>query len=398
MTRARRRIAVLGSTGSIGKQALDVVAQSLDPMNQSPFELERVAVSAHSQADVIATQVRDVHDSQRSTENPPAVLLADPAAREQFQRSGSTARVFDSVADLLDHSRPDLVLNSVVGFAGLATTIAALERGIDVALANKESLVAAGSLCLETARTHDAVIYPVDSEHSALQQCWSTSSAADVESLVLTASGGPFFGRSAAELADVTVEQALDHPTWNMGGKITIDSATLMNKGLELIEAMVLFGIPADRIEIAVHRHSIVHALVRHVDGSLLAHLGWPDMRVPIAWALHYPHRTNLTDIRRLDLTQMPPLEFDDPDMNTFRCLKLARGAAERGAGVPCVLNAANEVAVHAFLSGGITFPRIADVVEHVLEAVDDAPLPTRIEDAYELDALARRVAHEHVA
>jgi 1-deoxy-D-xylulose-5-phosphate reductoisomerase len=214
-----------------------------------------------------------------------------------------------------------------------------------------------------------------------------------VASLVLTASGGPFHGRTRADLADVTVAQALDHPTWAMGGKITIDSATLMNKGLELIEAQVLFDVPESAVETVVHRHSIVHALVRHRDGSLLAHLGWPDMRVPIAWALHWPVRPAVAQARRLDLTDMPALEFLEPDLDTFRCLALAREAARAGGGATCVLNAANEVAVHAFLAGELGFLDIADVVERTLDGLGSVAAPSTLAEAADLDGRARDVA-----
>jgi len=277
-----------------------------------------------------------------------------------------------------------------VGVAGLAATVAALERGIDVALANKESLVAAGEFCVGLAKARGAGLIPVDSEHSALQQCLAASDPDDIGSLVLTASGGPFRGRTRESLLDVSVAEALAHPTWNMGGKISIDSATLMNKGLELIEAMHLFGVGEDRVEIVVHPDSIVHALVRHRDESLLAHLGWPDMRVPIAWALHWPARPEVAGARALDLTAMPPLLFEAPDADTFRCLALARDAARAGGGMPCVLNAANEVAVGRFLAGGCSFLAIADLVEAALEACAGAAAPDSLEAAQALDRRAR--------
>jgi 1-deoxy-D-xylulose-5-phosphate reductoisomerase len=384
-----RRVLVLGSTGSIGVQALDVLAESRG--GDDPLRVVGLAAGSRWQ-DVLA---------QASSFDVGAIYLHDPdasaRARDAILGAGSTIHACGSVVELVERTEPDLVLNAIVGFDGLEATVACLERGIDVALANKESLVAAGSLCMELAERTGASIIPVDSEHSALQQCIADSTPDEVASLVLTASGGPFRGRTRTQLADVTVDQALDHPTWSMGGKITIDSATLMNKGLELVEAMVLFDLPADRVEVVVNPTSIVHALVRHRDGSLLAHLGWPDMRVPIAWALHFPLRPHV-DARPLDLVDMPPLAFERPDMETFRCLALARAAATEGRGAPCVLNAANEVAVAAFLDGRIGFLDIERIVADALDAVTDRHEPDDLAAARELDARARAAASATVA
>jgi 1-deoxy-D-xylulose-5-phosphate reductoisomerase len=385
-----RRIVVLGSTGSIGVQALDVLAEARGA--DQPLLL--VGIAAGSSWDAALGQasafgVTHVHLGD---------LESSARAREAITRANSDIQLAASVGELLDRTEPDLVLNAVVGFAGLEATLAALERGIDVALANKESLVAAGELCLATAERTGASVIPVDSEHSALQQCLADSSPPEVESLVLTASGGPFRGRTRDELADVTIEQALAHPTWAMGGKITIDSATLMNKGLELIEAMVLFDVPEHEVEVVVHAHSIVHALVRHRDGSLLAHLGWPDMRVPIAWALHHPVRPAVATARRLDLADMPAITFEQPDVETFRCLALAREAGRVGHGAPCILNAANEVAVAAFLAEHASFLQIAEIVEGALEALDPPGDPESLEAARELDARARVAAVDALA
>lgn len=391
------RVLILGSTGSIGVQALDVLAQA--PLRAGEgLELVEprrvVGLAAGSRWQEVLAQA--------SSFDVGAIYLADAdssaRARDAIGGAGGTIHVCGSVDELIERTQPDLVLNAIVGFDGLEATLACLERGIDVALANKESLVAAGSLCLDVADRTGASIIPVDSEHSALQQCLWSSTPEEVEQLVLTASGGPFRGRTRDELGDVTVAQALDHPTWSMGGKITIDSATLMNKGLELIEAMVLFGLPETDVEVAVNPTSIVHALVRHRDQSLVAHLGWPDMRVPIAWALHYPVRPPLDGARRLDLWDMPALVFERPDLDTFRCLALARDAARAGGGAPCVLNAANEVAVAAFLAGTLGFLGIADVVEATLGAVSDQPDPDSLDAARELDAAARRAATESCA
>jgi 1-deoxy-D-xylulose-5-phosphate reductoisomerase len=278
----------------------------------------------------------------------------------------------------------------------LVPTVATLGEGIDLALANKESLVVGGELVMALAEATGATILPVDSEHSALHQLLASERPGTVDRLILTASGGPFRGRTSAELEEVTVEQALAHPTWAMGGKITIDSATLMNKGLELIEAHHLFGTPYEQIDVVVHPQSIVHSLIQLCDGATLAHLGYPDMRVPIAYALHYPERLEVP-VRPLDLVELGSLTFEAVDERTFGCLRLAREAARAGGTAPCTLNAANEVAVHAFLKGRLRFLEIASVIEETLDQ-----LPARqvhsFESLGEADAQARRVAGELVA
>ena len=303
-------------------------------------------------------------------------IAGNPALELVAATSGSTAidglapltQVGGDPTDLLERANPDVVLNATLGFAGLPGTMWALEHGITLALANKESLVAAGELALAARERGGGALIPVDSEHSALFQC---ALAGEPEAIVLTASGGPFRGRARDELADVTPAEALAHPTWNMGTKITIDSATLANKGLEVIEAHFLFGLPYSRIEVVVHPTSIVHGLVRFRDGAAVAHLGYPDMRVPISYALTYPERA-ATSIPPLDLTA-GPLEFFEPDTETFRMLALAREAGERGGTFPCVFNAANEVAVAAFLDGRIGFLEIASLVEDALAHADGA-------------------------
>jgi 1-deoxy-D-xylulose-5-phosphate reductoisomerase len=320
------RVALLGATGSIGRQAVEVI--------DAHPELELVAAASHST---------------------PIDGLAP------FTQTGG------DLTELLERAEPDVVLNAVVGFAGLAPTMWALERGVTLALANKESLVAAGELALAAGARGGGSLVPVDSEHSALFQC---ARLGEPESLVLTASGGPFRGRTRDELHDVTAEEALAHPTWSMGPKITIDSATLANKGLEVIEAHFLFGVPYDRIEVVVHPTSIVHGLVRFRDGASIAHLGYPDMRVPISYALTFPERAP---------TPVPPLrletlEFHEPDEETFRMLPLAREAGAKGGTFPCAYNAANEVAVQQFLEGRIGFLDIPALVEDVLARVDGAP------------------------
>src|SRR6266511_3910064 len=354
-----KRVAVLGATGSIGSQALEIIAAYPD--------LEAWALSSGS------------------------TDLAELAAEHHVEH----VQVGGDLTELLERAEPEIVLNAVVGFAGLDPTLWALERGVQLALANKESLVVAGELALAAWERGGGLLLPVDSEHSAAFQCLEGRAKEAVQSLVLTASGGPFRGRKRDELGAVTPEDALAHPTWNMGRKITIDSATLANKGLELIEAHFLFDLPYERVEIVVHPTSIVHALVRFRDGAALAHLGYPDMRVPISFALTYPERA-ATPIPTLDFAGGMALEFGAPDLETFPMLALAREAGERGGTHPCVFNAADEVAVAAFLEGRLPFLGIPDLVEETLEASDGAPARDR-DDLLEADTQARRVAERGV-
>jgi 1-deoxy-D-xylulose-5-phosphate reductoisomerase len=350
-----KRVALLGATGSIGRQAIEVV-------ERNP-ELEFCAFASGS-TDLTA--------------------LAAEHGVQHTQTAGDLTR-------LLEASEPDVVLNAVVGFAGVGATLWALEHGVTLALANKESLVAAGALALAARERGGGLLLPVDSEHSALFQCLEGRQPASVDSLVLTASGGPFRGRTRAELAEVGVDDALAHPTWNMGPKITVDSATLANKGLELIEAHFLFGVAYERIEVVLHPSSIVHSLVRFRDGAALAHLGYPDMTVPISFALTYPGRS-ATDVPRLDLAGGLTLEFSAPDLDTFPMLALARRAGELGGTYPCVFNAANEVAVAAFLDGRLPFLGIAEIVGEALAAADGAPARD-LDELVEADDAARRLA-----
>jgi 1-deoxy-D-xylulose-5-phosphate reductoisomerase len=293
-------------------------------------------------------------------------------------------------------SNADLVLNALVGSAGLGPTVAALGEGIDLALANKESLVVGGELVTALAEATGARIVPVDSEHTALHQLIAGQPPGSVERLTITASGGPFRGRTQAELADVTVEEALAHPTWAMGGKITIDSATLMNKGLELMEAHHLFGTPYERIDVVVHPQSLIHGLVQLADGAMLAHMGPPDMRIAISYALHGGESVALP-IAPLALAEVGRLTFEPVDLDAFPCLRLARAAAQEGGTAPCILNAANEVAVHAFLDGRLRFLEIARVIEHALEMLPGEPV-TAFESLYEADRRAREIAGAAVA
>jgi 1-deoxy-D-xylulose-5-phosphate reductoisomerase len=349
-----KKIALLGATGSIGRQAIEIV--------EAHPELELCAVaSGSSPLDHVDAPLKQVGGD---------------------------------LAELLERAAPDVVLNAVVGFAGVHATLWALEHGVDLALANKESLVSAGELATEARARGGGRTLPVDSEHSALFQCLDDRPSGQVHTLVLTGSGGPFRGRTRDELTSVTPEEALAHPTWRMGPKITIDSATLANKGLEVIEAHFLFGIPYERIEVVLQPTSIVHSLVRFRDGAALAHLGYPDMRVPISYALTYPERA-ATPLPPLDLTSLT-LEFEAPDLETFPMLALAREAGERGGTYPCAYNAANEVAVAAFLDGRLPFLGIAEVVADALGRADGAPARD-VDDLLEADRAAREFADERL-
>src|SRR3954452_8103103 len=373
-----RRLLILGSTGSIGTQALDIVERS--------DELELVGLSAERSWEQLVGQAQ-THGVGR-------IALADPDAGARAGEAWTGGEVLsgpEGLVRLVVESGADLVLNGLVGSAGLGPTVASLAEGIDLALANKESLVVGGELVTQLAEATGAQIIPVDSEHSALHQLISAERPGTIDKLVLTASGGPFRGRTRADLEGVSVEEALQHPTWTMGGKITIDSATLMNKGLELIEAHHLFGTPYDRIDVVVHPQSIVHSYVLLCDGAALAHLGHPHMRVPISYALHHPERVD-APVRPLYLAEVGALTFEPVDTEAFPCLRLAREAAAAGGTAPCVLNAANEVAVHAFLNGRLDFLGIPAVIEETLERLP----PQRVrafESLYEADREARSVA-----
>jgi 1-deoxy-D-xylulose-5-phosphate reductoisomerase len=327
------------------------------------------------------------------------VAIADPDAAAKASEAWTGGEVLsgpDGVVRLIADCECDMVLNAIVGSAGLLPTVAALTEGIDLALANKESLVVGGELVTALSQATGAAIIPVDSEHSALHQLLGSEPPGTVDRLILTASGGPFRGLKTDDLEQVTTEQALAHPTWAMGGKITIDSATLMNKGLELIEAHHLFGTPYERIDIVVHPQSIVHSLIQLCDGATLAHLGYPDMRVPISYALHHPERVDVP-VRPLNLVEVGALTFESVDEETFSCVRLAREAARAGGTATCTLNAANEVAVHAFLRGRLRFLDIAAVIEETLATLPPQPVHS-FETLGEADAEARRVAGELVA
>jgi 1-deoxy-D-xylulose-5-phosphate reductoisomerase len=396
-----RFVLVLGSTGSIGRQALEVIAATPG--------LSVAGLGAHADVDGLLQQAEQtgvrllaLGDERRAAEARER-LGGLAATRPAADQHGGT-RLFagaDGVEELIEAADAEaqaggaelIVLNAVVGAAGLRATLSTLRRGITLALANKESLVAGGPFVLETARHSGARILPVDSEHSAIFQLLEGERPEAINEILLTGSGGPFRGRSRADLQGVTAADALRHPTWVMGPKITIDSATLMNKGLEVIEAHYLFGVPYERVTVVIHPQSIVHSLVRFGDGAILAHLGVPDMRVPIGYALSYPARADLPMVQRLDLLDRA-LQFEPPDTGTFRCLALAYEAGKAGGAAPAVLNAANEVAVHAFLEGGVGFLDVASLVEEALTALGASQCRS-IDDIFTADAQARRFVLE---
>jgi 1-deoxy-D-xylulose-5-phosphate reductoisomerase len=368
-----KKVVILGCTGSIGTQALEIVASSdeLQVVGLAAGSSWAEAVDQGRQHGVPAVAIADLHEAAKATKTwDGRVLPGEEGIRELVATSGA-----------------DLVLNGIVGAAGLGPTIVALSEGIDVALANKESLVIGGELVTALAEGSGARLLPVDSEHSALFQLIRAEPPGTVDRLVITASGGPF--RERADLEGVTRDEALAHPTWDMGGRITIDSATLMNKGFEMIEAHHLFGVAYEAIEVVVHPQSIVHSLVDLNDGASLAHLGYPDMKVPISYALHFPERADV-DVPSLDLAKTGELTFESPDLERFPCLRLAREAGEAGGTAPCVLNAADEVAVGAFLEGRLRFTGIAEIVERTLGEMPAEPV-THFEELFAVDEEARR-------
>lgn len=377
----KKHIAILGSTGSIGTQALQVVRERRDH-----FEVE--LLTAGGNADLLIAQAREF--------TPNAVVIADVARYEQVRDALQPLdiKVFageESIAQAVTMDGIDVVLTAMVGYAGLRPTIAAIKAGRSIALANKETLVVAGELITRMARENGVNIYPVDSEHSAIFQCMAGEWENPIEKVVLTASGGPFRGWTRDRLAAVTPAQALKHPNWDMGAKITIDSASLMNKGLEAIEAKWLFHLRPEQVGIIVHPQSIVHSLVQFRDGSMKAQLGLPDMKLPILYALSYPKRLP-TDWPRFDFAKYPSLTFEEPDMASFRNLALALQAMDRGGNAPCVLNAANEVAVRLFLEGRIGFLAMSDLIEERLAKATFVQHPT-LEDLEATDAETRREA-----
>lgn len=361
----KRRIAILGSTGSIGRQALDVIRQHPDL-----FEVE--LLTANNSSRLLAEQAIEFDANNAVICNEEKYGETEAALR------GHDTKVFagmQSVCDLVASDRIDIVLTAMVGFSGLRSTVAAIRAGKTVALANKETLVAAGEIVMDMARKYHAAIIPVDSEHSAIFQCLHCSPDADIEKIHLTASGGPFRTWDKGQIAAATKAQALNHPKWSMGSKITIDSATMMNKGLEIIEARWLFDVSPDRINVVVHPQSIIHSMVEFADGAVIAQLGHPDMREPIQYALGYPQRLSL-DNRRIDFAALGQITFEAPDPDRFPALSLALESLSKGGNMPCIMNAANEVAVDAFLHDRISFYGMSELVAKCMEEVDFCRTP----------------------
>ncbi len=381
-----KNIAILGSTGSIGQQTLQVV-------RQHPDKFKVIAISARQNIDLLISQAREF--------KPKYVAVTDDSL--DFYRLKTELDAldielltgFDSLNVIASLPEIDMVVTAIVGFSGLLPTISAILAGKNIALANKETLVVAGELVMKLAAERNVKILPVDSEHSAIFQSIVGEKHQFIEKIYLTASGGPFRGMKTHQLSSITKEQALNHPNWKMGNKITIDSATLMNKGLEAIEARWLFDLHPEQIDIVIHPQSIIHSLVQFIDGSIKAQMGLPDMRLPIQYALTYPQRLE-NDFPRFDFLKYPQLTFEQPDLETFKALKLALQALKQGGNMPCVLNAANEVAVHAFLSNQIGFLDIADIVEQTLNSVEFVSYPS-LDDYIECDRLARQFAEEYV-
>ena len=375
------RVAIAGSSGSIGTQTLDVIAQS-------PDKFEVVALGVGSSVEVVVEQARRW--------KPRVVVVTDEAARSKVAAQLPGVHISSDLADVVHDA--DVVVNGVVGFAGLPVTLATLAGGKRLALANKESLIAAGPVVQPLRTTPGAHIVPVDSEHCAIHQCLRSSSSQrqEVQRLLLTASGGPFRGRSAESLRNVSVEDALKHPTWSMGPKITIDSSTLMNKGLEVIEAHELFGVEYDKIDVVVHPQSVVHSMVEFTDGAVIAQLSMPDMRLPIAYALDYPQRASIP-FGGIDWSTLNRLDFELPDTKTFRCLSLAYQAGRIGGTAPAWLSAANEVAVEAFLAGRVLWSQIPAIIEETLQQHDGVNAH-EVDDILEADRAARRAAEKVVA
>ncbi|MBR3798569.1 MAG: 1-deoxy-D-xylulose-5-phosphate reductoisomerase [Bacteroidales bacterium] len=387
METKRKNIAILGSTGSIGTQALDIIRDYPDK-----FSAEVLVANNNSQ--LLIAQAREFE--------PNFVVIAnkDKFAEVRDALADLPIKVYagsEAVLDVVAMDCVDMVLAAMVGFAGLLPTIRAIEAGKVVALANKETLVVGGKIiCDKLKESATSCILPVDSEHSAIFQCLRGENIDDVDKLILTASGGPFFGKDVEFLKNVTAEQALNHPNWKMGSKVTIDSASLMNKGFEMIEAHWLFGIPADRIEVLVHRQSVVHSMVEFADASIKAQIGAPSMRIPIQYAFDYPNRSYSPKNRFSFLENGCSLTFEKPDTNTFRCLQIAYDCLSHGGNAPCIMNAANEVAVDAFLKGKIGFMQIPEIIENALNKVAFQSAIT-VESCFATDKEARRIAMEMI-
>jgi 1-deoxy-D-xylulose-5-phosphate reductoisomerase len=380
-----KRLAILGSTGSIGTQALEVVAAHPDL-----FEVE--ILSAHSNTTLLIEQAKKF--------KPNAVVITDETKYEVVKNTLASmpVKVFSGASalnEVVQWDSVDLVLGAIVGFAGLHSILAAIDAGKQIALANKETLVVAGDIVTKRAAEKGVHIVPVDSEHSAIYQCLAGESWKNIEKIVLTASGGPFLGRKTNYLVNVKASHALQHPNWTMGAKITIDSATLMNKGLEMIEAKWLFGLRNEQIEVVIHPQSILHSCVQFIDGSIKAQMGLPDMKLPIQYALAYPQRIP-NDFKRFSFRDFQKITFDQPDYKTFRNLALAKEAMEKAGNLPCIMNAANEVVVHAFLANKVGFQEMSEMIEKTMEKIDFIQNPS-LEDYEHSDKEARLFANELV-
>jgi len=380
-----KNIAILGSTGSVGTQALEVVGEN-------PSLFRAYVITAQKNADLLIKQALQF--------NPAFAIICDESkyAYVKDALAATTVQVLsgiDAIKDIVTHPDIDMVLTAMMGFSGLEPTINAIKAGKDIALANKETLVVAGELITDLAKQHNVSILPVDSEHSAIFQCLAGEKSEAVEKIILTASGGPFRGKGPEFLAGVTREEALKHPNWVMGAKITIDSASLMNKGLEVIEARWLFDLDADQIDIVVHPQSIIHSMVQFQDGSIKAQMGLPDMKLPIQYALTYPDRVK-NNFKRFDFTSYPNLSFEKPDIKTFRNLGLAFEALKQGGNMPCIINAANEIAVAGFLNNGIGFLAMSDLIEQCMQKVSFYGSPT-LDDYLNTDKETRIFAQNFI-
>ena len=380
-----KKIAILGSTGSIGTQTLDVVRANGD--------LEVVGISAGSNITLLEQQIREFHPKFAAVGDEAKAAELRDRVKDLPVKIGSG---MDGMIELATMPESEILVTAIVGMIGIRPTVAAMKAGKDIALANKETLVTAGHIIMPLAEECGVQILPVDSEHSAIFQCLHGENRKEIEKLLITASGGPFRGKTRAELENVTVEQALRHPNWSMGHKITIDSATLVNKGLEVMEAKWLFGVDLDHIQVVVQPKSIIHSMVEFKDGAVMAQLGTPDMKLPIQYALTFPERTT-ADFGRLDFKVCHSLTFEQPDEKTFRNLGLAYEAMRQGGNMPCILNAANEVAVAAFLQGRLSFTGMSDLIEKTMQQVDFLKKPT-LEDYMETDRLTREIARKNVS
>ncbi|MCX7798139.1 MAG: 1-deoxy-D-xylulose-5-phosphate reductoisomerase [Melioribacter sp.] len=372
-----KKILILGSTGSIGKNALEIIRNFKN-------EFRVTGLTVNDNIDLLEEQIKEF--------NPSSVVVKNKdRAKELRKRISSKCNIIEGEEGLLEVTKYedyDILLSAIVGFAGLKPTIEAIKRGKRIALANKETLVVAGEIIIKLSKEYNSEIIPVDSEHSAIFQCIKGEDVTEVNKIILTASGGPFLNKSKEEFCNVTISEALNHPNWKMGNKISIDSATMMNKGLEIIEAYWLFGLPKEKIEVTIHPQSIIHSMVQFRDGSIKAQLSLPDMKLPILYALSYPHRLKYNQVIT-DIKKIGQLTFFEPDFDKFVCLKLAYDVIDQGGTAPCILNAANEVAVEKFLKGKIKFSQIPEIIEEALNVMNNHKNVT-LENIIETDAKTR--------